>query len=165
MRNRVSFAVIILALILVGCGGPSYDKEGFKQVQAYADEMIPLADGIVFETIALIEERNPSTFEKFESMAEELRAVNKAHWTPRFTKMADEEAPKWLVSMSQGQRKWTVDGKKLSSAVFEIEADTDWLASELQKAAEGDMDPDRLARAMELTNRSVAELRFVLYDR
>lgn len=68
--------------------------------------------------------------------------------------------------MSRGNQEWHVDGDELSEAIYNVEADVDFLANEIESVYEEPTEDNvsRLATAIEYARESSDELRMVLYN-
>ena len=159
------FVFLFSLVFLVACGD-SYDKDGFAIVTDYAEEAIEAIDSTILEIVAQAE--NEELNEEALAYAERLRSINDRYWEKGKLGdvYGDEEISSWDIKMSRGNQEWHVDGDELSEAIYNVEADVDFLANEIESVYEEPTEDNvsRLATAIEYARESSDELRMVLYN-
>jgi len=155
-------------MLAIGCG-PSYSEEGFEYVENYASEIIPAIDTAVFRIILWEEDTtNEALLGELKESSDEINEINDRYWTDEFPEY--EEVEGWMLKRIRGDEEWTVDGKELAPALWNVEDDSDWLAIDLLDIYEagGEISEIRFAVVMnniELAIESTDELGWILYRR
>jgi len=155
-------------MLAIGCG-PSYSEEGFEYVENYASEIIPAIDTAVFRIILWEEDTtNEALLGELKESSDEINEINDRYWTDEFPEY--EEVEGWMLKRIRGDEEWTVDGKELAPALWNVEDDSDWLAIDLLDIYEagGEISEVRFAVVMnniELAIESTDELGWILYRR
>ena len=167
--KRLSIIVVLsllISMLAIGCG-PSYNEEGFEYVENYASEIITAVETGVF-LITLWEEdiNNEELLGELKESSEEINEINDRYWTDEFPEY--EEVEGWMLKRIRGDEEWTVDGKELARALWNVEDDSDWLAIDLLEIYEagGEISEVRfrvVGHNVELAIESTEELRWILY--
>ena len=162
--------ILVLSLLIsmsaIGCG-PSYSEEGFEYVDNYASEIIPAIETAVFR-ITLWEEdtTNEVLLSDLKKSSDEINEINDRYWTDEFPEY--EEVEGWMLKRIRGDEEWSVDGKELAPALWNVEDDSAWLAIDLLEIYEagGEISEVRFAvvvHNVEFALESMEELRWILY--
>ncbi|NGP45966.1 hypothetical protein G4V62_13790 [Bacillaceae bacterium SIJ1] len=158
--------VLLPLLLLVVACGPSFDEEGFEKVNNYADEMIPLVEETNFELIAQIE--NEQLNESAEEYADKIKSINDNYWKDgSIAGISEEELEEWQIKMSRGNMEWDIQGEDLADTLYELNADSDYLANAINDVIEESTEEteERLIRAIESSQNSAEQLRKVIYNK
>jgi len=170
MKRSLIIVVVslLISMLAIGCG-PSYSEEGFEYVENYASEIIPAIDTAVFRIILWEEDTtNEALLGELKESSDEINEINDRYWTDEFPEY--EEVEGWMLKRIRGDEEWTVDGKELAPALWNVEDDSDWLAIDLLDIYEagGEISEIRFAVVMnniELAIESTDELGWILYRR
>ena len=170
MKRSLIIVVVslLISMLAIGCG-PSYSEEGFEYVENYASEIIPAIDTAVFRIILWEEDTtNEALLGDLKESSDEINEINDRYWTDEFPEY--EEVEGWMLKRIRGDEEWTVDGKELAPALWNVEDDSDWLAIDLLDIYEagGEISEIRFAVVMnniELAIESTDELGWILYRR
>lgn len=170
MKRSLIIVVVslLISMLAIGCG-PSYSEEGFEYVENYASEIIPAIDTAVFRIILWEEDTtNEALLGELKESSDEINEINDRYWTDEFPEY--EEVEGWMLKRIRGDEEWTVDGKELAPALWNVEDDSDWLAIDLLDIYEagGEISEVRFAVVMnniELAIESTDELGWILYRR
>jgi len=170
MKRSLIIVVVslLISMLAIGCG-PSYSEEGFEYVENYASEIIPAIDTAVFRIILWEEDTtNEALLGELKESSDGINEINDRYWTDEFPEY--EEVEGWMLKRIRGDEEWTVDGKELAPALWNVEDDSDWLAIDLLDIYEagGEISEIRFAVVMnniELAIESTDELGWILYRR
>jgi len=159
---------LLISMLAIGCG-PSYSEEGFEYVENYASEIIPTIEIAVY-WVTLWEEdtTNEALLGELKESSDEINEINDRYWTDEFPEY--EEVEGWVLKRNRGdvELEWTVDGKELAPALWNVEDDSARLAIDLLEIYEagGEISEVRFAEVVsngELALESMEELRWMLY--
>lgn len=159
----------LFVLLLVGCG-PSFDEEGMLEVRSYAEEMIPAIDASLMYIDAWANEQDENSVLKVHEQAEEVESIKDDYWDGYAIKGYElEEIDEWMVNVSRGETSWTIDGEELADALYEVHSNSEVLAERMRIIEEDadSIDADelqRLASIMDMSRRSIDELRMILFN-
>jgi len=162
--------ILVLSLLIstsaIGCG-PSYSEEGFEYVENYASEIIPTIEIAVY-WLTLWEEdtTDEALLGELKESSDEINEINDRYWTDEFPEY--EEVEGWMLKRSRDDIEWTVDGKELAPALWNVEDGSACLAMDLIEIYEagGEISEVRFAVVVsngELALESMEELRWMLY--
>lgn len=157
---------LLISMLAIGCG-PSYSEEGFEYVENYASEIIPTIEIAVYWVTAWEEDTtNEGLLGELKESSDEINEINDRYWTDEFPEY--EEVEGWMLKRSRDDIEWTVDGKELAPALWNVEDDSARLAIDLLEIYEagGEISEVRLAEVVsdgELASESMEELRWMLY--
>ena len=157
---------LLISMLTIGCG-PSYSEEGFEYVENYASEIIPTIEIAVY-WLTLWEEdtTDEALLGELKESSDEINEINDRYWTDEFPEY--EEVEGWMLKRSRDDIEWTVDGKELAPALWNVEDDSARLAIDLLEIYEagGEISEVRFAEVVsnaELALESMEELRWMLY--
>jgi hypothetical protein len=157
---------LLISTLAIGCG-PSYSEEGFEYVENYASEIIPTIEIAVY-WLTLWEEdtTDEALLGELKESSDEINEINDRYWTAEFPEY--EEVEGWMLKRGRDDIEWTVDGKELAPALWNVEDDSARLAIDLLEIYEagGEISEVRFAEVVsdgELALESMEELRWMLY--
>jgi len=157
---------LLISMLAIGCG-PSYSEEGFEYVENYASEIIPAIEIAVY-WLTLWEEdtTDEALLGELKESSDEINEINDRYWTDEFPEY--EEVEGWMLKRSRDDIEWTVDGKELAPALWNVEDDSACLAIDLLEIYEagGEISEVRFEVVVsngELALESMEELRWMLY--
>jgi hypothetical protein len=157
---------LLISMLAIGCG-PSYSEEGFEYVVNYADEIIPAIETALFGLVLWAEDMtDEGILADLKKSSDEINEINDRYWTDEFPEY--EEVEKWKLKRIRGDEEWSIDGKVLAPALWNVEDDSAWLAIDLLEIHEagGEISEVRFAvvvNNVELAIESTEELRWILY--
>lgn len=128
--------LFLLPLLLIfGCGGPSFDKEGFELSKNYVIEILPEVEKAYND----IGKRTPDEVD--DSLLEHvknIRTVNEKYWPDSKLggKYEDKEIRTWKIKMDNGKDKWIIEGDELMDTIGNIYAYSEWFADDIEKMLE-----------------------------
>lgn len=143
-RRATTTALGLLLLLVAGCGGSTFDEEGFDQVEAWADDAIPAVDLASMDAAAWLTGGDVGA-DRIDEHVDELNGVYDAGGSLP----DDDEIASWGLNLRRGERSTEIRGEELLAAVTGLRGAIGTLADDLDFALRDDADNDDRAFARE----------------
>jgi len=140
MMKKCCVLLLLFAVssFAVGCSEePVFDLDKFNNINAYVNEIIPAIEEIRFDfDIWGSDMTNTEKREWLEMDTEKLRYINQQYLTDDFP--SSEEITLWVVPVSDGTKKWTIQGDNLAPVLEQMERSSIELLSIMNEIVESD---------------------------
>lgn len=140
MMKRCLALLILLAVTVfaMGCSEePVFDVDKFNYINEYVNEIVPAIEETRFDfDIWSTDMSNPEKREWLEMDTDKLRFIHQQYLTDDFPPF--EEIMLWVVPVSDGDKKWTIQGDELVPALEQMERSSNELLSIMNEIVQSD---------------------------
>lgn len=137
-KSIVFLLLLSVAVLAAGCRQKAvYDREQFNNIDAYVKEIIPAIEETRFDFDLWAADLGSVEKKSWLQMdAERIGHINQLHFTEDFPPY--EEIKEWVVPVSNGEKKWTIQGNKLAPALEQMELSSEELVLMINEIVQAD---------------------------